>query len=901
RKTGDRQETEGGFFQRQKVQEQVYIRFFKTFFIFVCVFGVIGVSMGIGMFKGIIDSAPEINIESIVPQGFATTVYDSAGNLTDTLVTAGSNRDPATYEELPQDLIDAFVAIEDSRFWTHNGIDMRSILRAVKGVLTGDSSAGGGSTLTQQLIKNNVFEGGREASFGEKLERKFQEQYLAVKLTKSMDRKLIITNYLNTINLGNNALGVKVAARRYFNKEVSDLTLSECAVIAGITQNPSRLNPISGKEENEAKRKVILQYMFEQGYITKEEQEEALADDVYSRIQNVDMITKENTTPYSYFTDELTAQVKEALMEQLGYTDTQAHDLLYSGGLQIYTTQDPVLQAIVDEEVNNPENYTVVRYSIEYRLSVTHSDDTTTHYSQENIKSWHKQVLGDSGYTGLYNSEEEAQADVDAYKAYLLTDTDKIIGERLTTTLQPQVSFVLMDQATGQVKAINGGRGEKTASLTLNRATNTKRQPGSTFKVVTAFAPAIDTCGSTLGTVYYDAPYTVGQKTFRNWYSTGYQGYSSIRDGIVYSMNIVAVRCMMETVTPQLGVEYAKNFGITTLTSNDFNAATALGGITAGVTNLELTSAYASIANGGVYTKPIFFTKIIDHNGKVLINNEPETHRVLKDSTAFLLTDAMEDSVISNRKFARAGAAPSSTSTRAKIPGMTTAGKSGTTSSNVDIWFVGYTPYYTAGIWAGCDDNQKLSGGAQNNGGTSFHKDIWRKIMTRVHEGKEDPGFKVPDSVETAQICRKSGKLAVPGLCSADPRGNAVYTEYFAKGTVPTEVCNNHVAATVCEESGLLPTEFCPSKVSRVFMAIPAGETGETDDSVFGLPGAECNIHNQSSTILGPEVPSDTDGNNYGPGYVPSPSPIQGTIPSYTSPPTQSYTIPYSNGPFSNP
>lgn len=885
----------------RKYKNKFILGFFKTFFIFVCVFGVIGVSMGIGMFKGIIDSAPEINIESIVPQGFATTVYDSAGNLTDTLVTAGSNRDPATFEELPEDLIDAFVAIEDSRFWTHNGIDMRSILRAVKGVLTGDSSAGGGSTLTQQLIKNNVFEGGREASFGEKLERKFQEQYLAVKLTKSMDRKLIITNYLNTINLGNNALGVKVAARRYFNKEVSDLTLSECAVIAGITQNPSRLNPISGKEENEAKRKVILQYMFEQGYITKEEQEEALADDVYSRIQNVDMITKENTTPYSYFTDELTAQVKEALMEQLGYTDTQAHNLLYSGGLQIYTTQDPVLQAIVDEEVNNPENYTVVRYSIEYRLSVTHSDDTTTHYSQENIKSWHKQVLGDSGYTGLYNSEEEAQADVDAYKAYLLTDTDKIIGERLTTTLQPQVSFVLMDQATGQVKAINGGRGEKTASLTLNRATNTKRQPGSTFKVVTAFAPAIDTCGSTLGTVYYDAPYTVGQKTFRNWYSTGYQGYSSIRDGIVYSMNIVAVRCMMETVTPQLGVEYAKNFGITTLTSNDFNAATALGGITAGVTNLELTSAYASIANGGVYTKPIFFTKIIDHNGKVLINNEPETHRVLKDSTAFLLTDAMEDSVISNRKFARAGAAPSSTSTRAKIPGMTTAGKSGTTSSNVDIWFVGYTPYYTAGIWAGCDDNQKLSGGAQNNGGTSFHKDIWRKIMTRVHEGKEDPGFKVPDSVETAQICRKSGKLAVPGLCSADPRGNAVYTEYFAKGTVPTEVCNNHVAATVCEESGLLPTEFCPSKVSRVFMAIPAGETGETDDSVFGLPGAECNIHNQSSTILGPEVPSDTDGNNYGPGYVPSPSPIQGTIPSYTSPPTQSYTIPYSNGPFSNP
>ncbi|MEG0689132.1 MAG: transglycosylase domain-containing protein, partial [Hungatella sp.] len=762
-----------------------------------------------------------------------------------------------------------------------NGIDLRSIMRAAKGVLTGDSSAGGGSTLTQQLIKNNVFNGGRETSFGEKLERKLQEQYLAVKLTKTMDRKLILTNYLNTINLGNNTLGVKVAARRYFNKEVSELTLSECAVIAGITQNPSRLNPISGKKENEAKRKVILQYMFEQGYITKEEQEEALNDDVYSRIQNVDSITKETSSPYSYFTDELTEQVKEALMNKLGYTETQAHNLLYSGGLQITTTQDPAIQAIVDEEVNNPENYTVIRYSIEYRLSVIHEDGKTEHYSQEHIKAWRKQVLGDSGYDALYKSEEAAQTDVDAYKAYLLKDTDRVIGESLVTSLQPQVSFVIMDQASGQVKAISGGRGAKKASLTLNRATNTKRQPGSTFKVITSFAPAIDACGATLGSVYYDAPFTIGTKTFKNWYKQGYQGYSSIRDGIIYSMNIIALRCMMETVTPQLGVEYAKNFGITTLTANDLNPSTALGGITVGVTNLELTAAYASIANGGVYNQPIFFTKILDHNGKILLSNEPDTHRVLKDSTAFLLTDAMAESMESNRKFARSGAAISSTSTRANIPNMSNAGKSGTTSSNNDAWFVGFTPYYTAGVWAGCDDNQRLSDSAAgiDNGGTSFHKDIWRKIMTRLHEGKTDPGFAIPSSIESAEICRKSGKLAVSGVCSNDPRGNAVYTEYFAKGTVPTEVCNNHVRATVCAVSGCLPSSYCP-RSSRVFMSIPPGETGETDDSVFGMPGY-CNLHSQASTIIEP-VPGDGEApppeasteapQILGPGYVPSAS-----------------------------
>ncbi len=327
--------------KKRKYFSKFVLGIFEVVLVFVVFIGAVGTSIGVGAVMGIIAEAPEIDMESIVPQGLATSVYDSAGNLTDTLVMAGSNRDPATYDELPEDLINAFVAIEDARFWTHNGIDLRSIVRMIMGVLTGDSSAGGGSTITQQLIKNNVFNGGSENSFGETVERKLQEQYLAVKLTQTMDKKLILTNYLNTINLGNNCLGVKVAARRYFGKEVSDLTLSECAVIAGITQNPSRLNPISGQERNAERREVILQNMYEQGYITKEQQEEALADDVYERIQTVDAVTRENETPYSYFTDELTQQVRDALVDKLGYSETQAYNLLYGGGLSIYTTQDP--------------------------------------------------------------------------------------------------------------------------------------------------------------------------------------------------------------------------------------------------------------------------------------------------------------------------------------------------------------------------------------------------------------------------------------------------------------------------------------------------------------------------------------------------------------------------------
>ena len=834
----------------QKVASKLVLWLVKLVLVLFTVGIILSVSLGYGIFKGIIDAAPEIDVASIEPSGYATMVYDSKGNLTETLVKSGSNRLEATYEELPQCLIDAFVAIEDSRFWSHHGVDLRSMIRAAVGILT-NNPAGGGSTLTQQLIKNNIFAGGNEDSFGEKLERKLQEQYLAIQLEKIMDKEIILKNYLNTINLGNNTLGVKSAAKRYFGKDVSDLTLSEATVIAGITQNPTKYNPLSekGQKNNEEKRRVILQYMYEQGKISKEDQEEALADDVYSRIQNVDLVAQESQNSYSYFTDELTEQVMTALQEKLGYTESQASNLLYAGGLSIYTTQDPDLQAIVDEEVNNPDNYDVVYYSVDYRLSIQHEDETVTNYSDETMKTYYRTDLGQTSYDGLFKTKEEADAAIAAYKSAMTKEGDTVLGEVVYYILQPQVSFVLMDQHTGYVKAVNGGRGTKEISLSLNRATNTLRQPGSTFKVLTAFAPALDTCGATLSTVYYDAPYTVGQKTFRNWYAKkGYMGYSTIRDGIVYSMNIVAVRCMMETVTPQLGVEYARNFGITSLTETDYNAATALGGITKGVSNLELTGAYAAIANGGIYTKPVFFTKILDHNGKVLLENEPQTKRVLKDSTAFLLTDALAESMESSRMYASPGVSLNSTSVPANIPGMSNAGKSGTTTSNVDIWFVGYTPYYTAGIWSGCDDNQKISAIGSS---TSYHKRIWKQIMARAHEGLADTGFPVPDSIETASVCRKSGMLPNPGVCEADPRGSAVYTEYFAKGTVPTQVCDHHVAITVCGESGGLPTEFCPleSRHSRTVLVTPEGESGGTDDSRYAMPGP-CTVHTQSAVVL---------------------------------------------------
>lgn len=415
----------------QKITSHLVLLLTKIILILVLFAAVLGISFGYGIFKGVIDAAPEIDVASIEPSGYATMVYDSKGNLTETLVKSGANRLEASYEELPQCLIDAFIAIEDSRFWSHKGVDVRSMVRAAVGIITGDSSAGGGSTLTQQLIKNNIFEGGNEDTFGEKLERKIQEQYLAIQLEKIMDKKIILKNYLNTINLGNNTLGVKAAALRYFDKDVSDLTLSEATVIAGITQNPSRFNPLSenGRKRNEEKRRVILQYMYEQGKITKEEQEEALADDVYSRIKNVDIVTKETQTPYSYFTDELIDQVLKALQDKKGYTETQAYNLLFSGGLEIHTTQDPDIQSVVDEEISRPENYDVVYYSIDYRLSIQHPDQTTTNYSDETLKTYFRKELGETNFDGLFSSKEKADEAIAKYKAAVTKDGDTVLGE----------------------------------------------------------------------------------------------------------------------------------------------------------------------------------------------------------------------------------------------------------------------------------------------------------------------------------------------------------------------------------------------------------------------------------------------------------------------------------------
>lgn len=616
--------------------------------------GVIGASAGIGVFKGIIDTAPSIENIDVTPTGFSTFVYDLEGNQIGKLIAQDSNRIPVAKDMIPENLAHAFVSIEDERFYEHNGIDIKGIIRAAYvGVSNGFRFTEGASTITQQLLKNNVFTNWtKEDGFMDKIKRKIQEQYLAIELTKTMSKDDVLVNYMNTINLGQNTLGVQAASLRYFNKSVNTLTLSECAVIAGITQNPSKFNPISHPDNNAQRREKVLNNMLEQGYITQTEYDEAMADDVYSRIQIVNAEVEEDSVN-TYFVDALTDDIMEDLMATGNYTETQAYTLLYSGGLKIYATQDPHVQEICDEAFSNEENYPEgTRWQLGYELTTQDSNGNFENYSTEMYRQYFKEM--DSSFNLLYSSQEAAYDAIEQYKAAVMEPGEEVYGENITLTPQPQVSIVIEDQSTGYVVAMVGGRGQKEASRTLNRATDSKRQPGSTFKIVAVYAPALDSAGLTLATVMNDAPFNYANgRPVNNWWGSEYRGLNSLRTGIAQSMNIIAVKTLTQ-ITPQLGFDYLKNFGFTTLVEreeitvggktqvfSDIQQSLALGGITKGVTNEELTAAYASIANGGTYIKPKLYTKVLDHDGNVILDNTaPQSRQVIKETTAWLLTDA---------------------------------------------------------------------------------------------------------------------------------------------------------------------------------------------------------------------------------------------------------------------
>ncbi|MBR1693552.1 MAG: transglycosylase domain-containing protein [Lachnospiraceae bacterium] len=800
-----------------KLGKMFLLTFLKAFLFLVLAIGISGICLGIGAFKGILASAPDISNLDYTPSGYATVVYDCKGTQISKLVSADSNRSYVNIESIPQELSDAFVAIEDVRFYEHNGIDIKGIIRAGYNGVTSGHFSEGASTITQQLLKNNVFDNWVNESDMEKVRRKIQEQYLALELEKKLTgnlgstleaKRMILELYMNTINLGQNTLGVQAASMRYFNKPVSQLTLSECAVIASITQNPAKFNPISHPDYNAERREKVLNNMKEQGYITETEYQIALKDNVYDRIETVNAEVA-TTTVNSYFVDELIEQVIDALVQQKGYSETQAYKLVYSGGLQIYTTQDPDIQKICDDVFKNEENYpSDVKWYLNYELTILKADESYENHSTEMFKAYYKQ--SNPNFDLIYSSQDDAYAAIEQYKEAMMSSGDEVYGENVTLTPQPQVSITVEDQHTGYIVAMVGGRGTKSASRTVNRASNTLRQPGSTFKVLSTYAPALDSAGLTLATVQNDAPYNYANgRPVANWYGESYRGLCSLRYGIEQSLNIVAVKTLTQ-ITPQLGFDYLQDFGFTTLVErremsdgtiySDIQQATALGGLTDGVTNLELNAAYAAIANNGTYIKPTLFTKIIDHDGNILIDNtEPERHQVIKETTAFLLTDAMVDVVTKG------------TGTAVNFGDMSIAGKTGTTSKYKDVWFAGYTPYYTATTWTGYDNNLNLAKSEQG-----LSKSLWRQVMSQIHENLPNKSFDKPSGIVTATVCSKSGKLPIAGVCDGSLR-----TEYFAEGTVPSDHCNVHYQGMVCQATGKAAVSTCPYQVPGVIESPP--------------------------------------------------------------------------------
>ena len=929
-----------------RLSTKVKVSAYRLFLVFIVFFCIVGAMAAFGTLEGLISSAPDISNINMVPTGYTTKFYYADGTLAQTLVGAGGNREYVTIDEIPKHVQDAFIAIEDERFWEHDGIDVRSIFRAAVEMLTAGQLESGASTITQQLLKNQVFSGGDEERDFDKAIRKVQEQYLAIQLENTLSKATILEYYLNTINLGQGAYGIQMASRTYFGKNVDQLTISEAAVLACLPKSPTKMNPVTYPEDNLDRRDTVLWMMHKLELITDEEYQTALDDteSVYMRIASHIEETSE-VSYYSYFTDEVINQLMEDLQTELGYSSSQASSLIYTGGLRVYTTQDRQIQEICDRVTANPDSYPKIGegsyYDVSYALSVLKEDGTTIHYQLTDFIKYHNSFKNKSNVTvrltkGVYNllttDLDYINECIDEFRAAHVAEGDTILGERITPTLQPQISLSVMDQYTGEVVALVGGRGEKTGNRTLNRATSTIRQVGSTFKVLAAFLPALDTGGMTLTTPFDDSPffYPGTTKEVKNWYTKNppFMGLNTIRRAISYSMNIVAVKAMQK-VTPQVGFDYLKKLGFTTLVDyqvgadgaiySDINLPLALGGLTNGVSNIEMTAAFASIANSGVYNEPYYYTKVLDHNGNVILRKETTSRQVMKTSTAYLLTSAMQDTVVRGLG--------STTQPNFQEYKMPIAGKTGTTTNNVDRWFCAYTPYYTCSIWMGFDNNFEVENSTQNL--------IWRDVMEAIHKEKQlaYKEFVIPDSVVTATVCTKSGLLAKAGICDIYEGGSTVRDEYFAKGTIPTEYCDCHVIATICLDTGHLATEYCTNVAEQVLLVkdepiiyypteldpttatptpipegyVPTEEELEqvkvqyvytTSDTKYILPSEYCEIHTFVETPVDPFAPVDPFDPNAPVDPQTPPDPFAPAIPSPTPTPIPDPTDTFSNGDF---
>lgn len=739
-------------------------------FIFVCI--VVGGAGAYGFVSGILDDDFKISEEELTSGESNSKILDKDGNLL-AVLNGDENREIITLDEMSKYLPEAFVAIEDERFYEHEGVDItRTLSATIKYGLSKigiGSSDFGGSTITQQLVKLITEEDQRA------WQRKVKEISRAYNIEKTISKTQILELYLNRIFLGDKAYGVEVASKYYFNKSAKDLSLAECAFFAGINHSPNWYKPFEDSEEMQNKiknrTKVVLAKMKELGKIETEEEYNKAIEEVNNGLAfNKGEITQ---VVYSYHTDAAIEQILTQLQEEhSGWNRNMAKSYLYGGNFTIYTTQDTAAQNTI-----------------------------------------------------------QAEAEKSQYIAKSRKTKDTETGEYLTT----QASMTIIDQKTGYVVAVVGGTGPKTTAQGLNRATQQPKQTGSSMKPLAAVAPGIQNGTLTAGTVVDDVATNFGGWTPHNSYG-GNKGLVTVRYGITISSNIANIKALQK-VGVDNSIEFLKQAGITTLTPEDRALPLAIGGLTKGVTTLEMAAAYAMIANDGVYIEPTFYTKVVDSEGKTVLEPKQETRRVMSEQAAYIMKDILR------------GPVSSGTATMCRITGMDVCAKTGTTDNYVDRWLCGFTPYYTAATWLGYDYNSESTSGrlsGSNPAGT-----MWANVMRSMHTSLPNKKFSQPSGLVTATICKSSGLLATED-CKNDPRGNQVYSEIFVKGTVPTATCTCHVKAKICEDTGKLATDFCPHIVEKVFITRPNSKDSKSwrnaADAEYMLPEElenTCDVHTE--------------------------------------------------------
>lgn len=846
--------------------------------------------LGVALLASIAISAPTINQETIYSLLTENSVlYDDQGNVVDSLLTSEGRRTNVSYTDLPENLTDAFVAIEDKTFYEHNGFNFIRIMGAIKESIFEGGSISGTSTITQQLARNLYL---AETKSTRSMTRKIKEAYYTVLLEKHLSKEQVLEAYLNTIYLGYTSYGVQAASQSYFSKDVSELTLAECATLASLPQAPDRTALIkkfppdqvdpsdpnilyTGSDMvyvyNDAfieRKDLVLQFMKEQGKITEEEYNDASSYDMRASIVPGEDTLKEKT---SYFVDYVIEDVVSDLMEEKNLSKEDARSLIYSGGLRIHTTMDTNMQTIVETEFSNNANFPdVTKLKKDNAGNIINSAGNIMLYSYHNyfdangtftllpdeyrIESNGDLVLIDKKRLHFYNTDVAGSIDYsvefkDMYiiesgtfygiKGGVITipqeykkkdkDGNLVISKEFfdskeypgtfsfgdngvsvgqghyvlrQKTVQPQSSMVIFDYRTGGIKAMVGGRNIQ-GKMLFNRA-NEPRQPGSAMKPIGAYGPALQASADevngkgtavsdrsqvygsywTAASAINDAPLKVNGKYWpKNWYP-GYKGLMSMRHAIEQSVNTCAVK-VFNDIGAKRSIEFAKKLGVTSIVEegdiNDLNsAAMALGGMTYGVSPLEMSAAYGVFANGGKYTEPTSYTKVTNKRGEIILEVTPESEQVMDEGAAFIMTDMLRSAV--NARMAG----------DANIGNQPVAGKTGTTTDNYDAWFVGYTPQYSAALWIGNDINLELS-----NGSTASTK-VWQKIMKKAHVGIPTGSFKKPANVVSATVDAFTGML---------PSTGTTRTEYFIKGTAPTSVFTGRYPAGVAAPVPEKPTD----------------------------------------------------------------------------------------------